>query len=298
MKYYSLIFLAACLWGAIGVIGRTAFLHGMSPVDVSFWRAAISGILFIGHATLIGRLRLHALRDLGLFILFGLLAVGLFNASYFLTVESGGVTLATIMLYTAPAFVGVLARLLFSEQMSRYKIILIGLTIGGVGLISTSGEGSQITLAPIALGWGLVSGATYALYYIFGKYILPRYQTVTIMALALPAGAVGLAPFVSFRIHPWPAWLAVGGLAVISTYIAYQFYYAGLRHIEASRAVIVASIEPVVASFLATIFYGEQLTFVGYLGAVMVVGSAIASSLPETHLLAKWGNRYVGCHEK
>jgi len=293
MKHYSLVFLAACLWGAIGVIGRAAFQHGMSPVEVSFWRASISGLLFVGHAALTGQLRLNTRRDLGGFILFGLLAVSLFNASCFLAVENGGVTLATIMLYTAPAFVGIMARLLFGEQLSRYKIMLIGLTISGAGLISISG-GSQITLAPIALIWGLVSSATYALYYIFGKYILPRYQTVTIMALALPTGAVGLAPFVSFQAHPWPAWLAVGGLAVISTYIAYQLYYAGLRHIEASRAVIVASIEPVVASFLATIFYGEQLSLLGYLGAIMVVGSAIASSLPERHFFLKRGNKYIG----
>jgi len=235
----------------------------------------------------------NARRDLGLFILFGLLAVSLFNASYFLAVESGGVTLATIMLYTAPVFVGILARFLFGEQLSGYKIVLIGLTIGGVGLISISG-GTQITFTPVALMWGLVSGATYALYYIFGKYILPRYQTVTIMALALPTGAVGLAPFVTFNAHPWPAWLAVGGLAVISTYIAYQLYYAGLRHIEASRAVIVASVEPVVASFLAATFFGEQLTFVGYLGAIVVVGSAIASSLPESHFTLSRSNKYVG----
>jgi drug/metabolite transporter (DMT)-like permease len=252
----------------------------MSPIEVAFWRAAISGVLFIGHAGLIGQLRPHRQRDLGLFILFGLLAVSLFNASYFLAVESGGVTLATIMLYTAPVFVAVLARLLFGEQLSLYKTILIGLTIGGVGLISLSG-GKQVTLASAAIIWGLVSGATYALYYVFGKYILPRYQTVTVMALAMPVGAIGLAPFVTFGPRPWPAWLAVVALAIISTYIAYQLYYAGLRHVEASRAVVVASVEPVVASLLAAALYGEQLSLGGYVGAILVVGSAIASSLPE-----------------
>jgi drug/metabolite transporter (DMT)-like permease len=99
------------------------------------------------------------------------------------------------------------------------------------------------------------------------------------MALALPVGAFGLTPFFSFGPRPWPAWLAVTTLAIASTYIAYQLYYAGLRHIEASRAVVVASVEPVVAAFLAALLYGEQLTLSGYLGAILVVGSALVSSL-------------------
>jgi drug/metabolite transporter (DMT)-like permease len=280
MRYYGLVFLAACLWGAIGVIGRSAFQNGMAPLEVSFWRAAISGTLFVAHATLTRRLRLQRRHDLALFIFFGLLGVSLFNASYFLAVQSGGVTLATIMLYTAPAFVAVAAHFLFGEQLSLYKLVLIALTIGGIGLISLSG-GGQIKVVSIALAWGLVSGATYALYYIFGKYILPRYQTITVMALAMPIGAVGLAPLVSFGPRPLSAWLAVAGLAVISTYLAYQLYYAGLRHIEASRAVLVASIEPVVASLLAALLYRETLSWPGCLGAALVIGSAIASSWPQ-----------------
>lgn len=278
-KYYGFVFVAACLWGAIGVMGRGAFQYGMSPLEVSFWRAAISGSLFVLHAVSTHQLRLHRTRDLVLFIFFGLLAVSLFNASYFLAVQSGGVTLATIMLYTAPAFVAIVAHFLFEEKLSFFKISLICLTIGGIGLISLS-RGGQIQVVSIALAWGLVSGATYALYYIFGKYILPRYQTITIMALAMPIGAIGLVPLVSFGPRPWPAWLAVTSLAVISTYFAYQLYYAGLRHIEASRAVLVASIEPVVATLLAAVLYGEQLSWLGYLGAAFVVGSAIASSRP------------------
>jgi drug/metabolite transporter (DMT)-like permease len=281
MKYYGLVFSAACLWGAIGVIGRSAFQYGMSPLEVSFWRAAISSSLFVLHAVSTQQLRLRRPRDLILFILFGLLAVSLFNASYFLAVQHGGVTLATIMLYTAPAFVAIVAHFLFGEKLSAYKISLICLTVGGISLISLT-SGGPVQIVSTALAWGLVSGATYALYYLFGKYILPRYQTVTVMALAMPIGAVGLAPMVSFGFRPWPAWLAVAGLAVISTYVAYQLYYAGLRHIEASRAVLVASIEPVVASFLAAVFYGEQLSWSGYLGATLVIGSAIASSWPTS----------------
>ncbi len=278
MKYYGLVVLAACLWGGIGVLGRGAFQYGMSPLEISFWRAALSGCLFVLHALLTHQLRLRRWQDFGLFILFGLLAVSLFNASYFLAVEHGGVTLATIMLYTAPAFVTIVSRFLFDEKLSLYRIGLVCLTIGGIVCIALSGNAEAVQISPTALAWGLISGATYALYYIFGKYILPRYPTSTIMALALPIGAVGLTPLVTLKSHPWPAWAAVAALAVINTYLAYQLYYAGLRQLPASRAVLVASIEPVVASFLAALLFGEQLNWQGYLGAGLVVGSAVASA--------------------
>jgi drug/metabolite transporter (DMT)-like permease len=73
--------------------------------------------------------------------------------------------------------------------------------------------------------------ATYSLYYIFGKYILPRYAP-QFWLYPYRLGQLGCSTGI-FRPSSMAVWLAVTGLAVFSP-IAYQLYYAGLRHIEAS----------------------------------------------------------------
>jgi drug/metabolite transporter (DMT)-like permease len=101
----------------------------MSPLEVSFWRAAFSGSLYVLHGFSTQQLRLYRPHDLILFIFFGLLAASLFNASYFLAVQHGRVPLATFTLYTTPAFVAIVAHFLFSEKLSAYKISLICLRL-------------------------------------------------------------------------------------------------------------------------------------------------------------------------
>ena len=98
------------------------------------------------------------------------------------------------------------------------------------------------TVTTGAVVWGLVAGLSYSSYYLFGKWVLRRYEPSTIYAFVLPLGAAGLLPFVPFDSvrHATPAiWLNIALMAALSTYLAYLVYYLGLRRVEASRAVLV-----------------------------------------------------------
>jgi len=129
------------------------------------------------------------------------------------------------------------------------------------------------------LGWGLVAGWTYALYYIYGKLQFERYGPVVLLAVALPVGALALAPWVEFSPKSVAAWGVLVELAVVSTYLAYRLYAAGLRRLEATRASLVATLEPVLASLLAFFWWGERFTLTGYLGAGLVVMAVALSAL-------------------
>ena len=69
--------------------------------------------------------------------------------------------------------------------------------------------------------------------------------------------------------------LACAVLAVCSTYGAYSLYYAGLRRIEASRAAVIATLEPVVAALLAFSLFGESFTAFGYLGSGLILTAVV-----------------------
>lgn len=280
MKGYLLIFVAATLWGFIGLFSKGILEAGVGPLELAFWRSALAGALFVAHACATKRLRVGRKRDLAAFAGFSLVGVTLFYASYTLAVQTGGVSLASILLYSAPAFVALAARLLLGEALTRRKLGLLGLTLAGVVLVSQGG-GAGVTVTPASLFWGVTAALSYSSYYLFGKWALARYTPVTIYAFVLPFGALGLLPFAEFTPKTLQVWGLLLLLATVSTYAAYALYYTGLRHVEASRAVLVASVEPVIAAALAALLFGERLGPWGLVGGALILTAALLASLPE-----------------
>lgn len=280
-----LILLAAVLWGLLGILGKNAQAAGVSPLEVAFWRAVLGGGLFALHA-LVTRAALPRGRDLLVTAAFGMVGVSMFYAAYQLAVRAGGASLASVLLYTAPAFVALLGWGLLRERLGAREGVAVAGTLTGIGLISLGG-GQGVSVTGAALAWGLTAGFTYSLYYLYGKAYFTRYAPTALFAVALPVGALGLLPFVQFSAKTPAAWSSLTALAVLSTYLAYLAYSAGLRHLPATRASVIASLEPVVAAGLAALLFGERLSPTALLGTALVIGAALLLSVggreePET----------------
>ena len=272
---YALVICAALLWGMIGPLSKIAFAAGMTPLEVAFWRTAMAWVLYALHALLTGQAKAKA-GDLPLFALFGVVGIGGLFISYVLAVREGGAALASVLLYTAPAWVALMAWKFLREPLNTLKVGAVAATVAGVACVSVSG-GSGGSVNAAAVGYGLFSGFAYALYYIFGKSFLARYSTPTLFLYALPVGAACMLPFFTFEARPLSAWLACAALSTLSTYGAYMAYYAGLRRTEATRAAVVATLEPVTAAVLAYFLFGESFTLLGYLGTALILGAVLAT---------------------
>ncbi len=272
-----LILLAAVLWGLLGIFGKGVQALGVSPLEVAFWRAALGGALFAVHAA-VTRAPLPRGRDLWVTVAFGLAGVSVFYGAYQLAVRAGGASLAAVLLYTAPAFVAVMGWALLRERLGARELLAVGGTLAGITLISLGG-GQGVSVSGLSLAFGLIAGFTYSLYYLYGKAFFGRYSPAALYAVALPVGALGLLPFVDFVPKTPPAWGYLGAVAVFSTYFAYLAYSAGLRHLAATRASVIASLEPVVAAGLAALLFGERPSAVALLGAALVIGAALSLSL-------------------
>ncbi|HDQ39965.1 MAG TPA: EamA/RhaT family transporter [Desulfonatronum sp.] len=275
---YAYVLAAATQWGMIGPFARLAFDQGLTPLEVAFWRAAVGGVLFSLHALVIGQYRVQC-RDMPIFALFGLVCVGVFYGSYQKTVDLGGASMAAVLLYTAPAWVALLAWLFLKEQLGWMKLLALAMTLVGVFGVSLGPDGlaalRQGAWNLKALGFGLLSGFTYALYYLFGKKFLGRYTAATLMVYALPIGALALFPWVDFQPKGLTAWAALGVLGLVTTYGAFLAYCAGLRRLEATRASVVATFEPVVAASVAFVWWDERMGALGLLGAALIIGAVL-----------------------
>lgn len=279
---------AAVLWGSLGVAGRVAFRAGVAPLAAAFFRAAISFavLLLIALASNRSRLRIRS-RDLGFFAVYGLVSIAIFFFAYLFAISRTSIATAAILLYTAPAFVIVISALAFGEDLSRVKIVAVTVAFAGCVLVVRGYDPQSLRLNLPGVLAGLASGITYAMYSIFGKTALRRYDplstltyalgfgTLFLGAIALPAGAVTFS-------YPRTGWWAILYLALVTTLLAQWLYLSGLRYVETGRASLVATLEPVVAALLGYAILGEVLDAWQAIGGVLVL-TAVAGvrQLPQ-----------------
>ncbi len=250
-------------------------------MDVVAFRALVTAVVMFVYLGLFNRKRLHIkLRHLWCFIGTGLLSVVFFNVCYFTCMNYTSLSTAAILLYTAPAFVMVMSFLLFKEKFTGMKVV--ALILAFVGCVCVSGGFTGMKLSQMGLLTGLGAGFGYALYSIFGKFAIRRaYSSETITAYTFLLAFVGTIPFTHYErfatcMNTNPEILLTGaGLAVLNTIAAYLLYTKGLSGMENSKASIIASIEPVVASLVGLVVYHEQMSTLGIVGMVMVLLSCI-----------------------
>lgn len=285
---YVCIFMAAFCWGLLGPVSRFALAANLSPLEVAFWRCAFGGVFFFIHAALRHSWRVQSAKDGISFALFGALAVGGFFASYQYAVKTGGAALASVLLYTAPAWVAAFSRILLGEQLSKAKLLAIAMALVGVCCISVSGPGDSgeavalplqqgQSMGATALGviFGLLAGLLYSTHYIFTTRLLKRYTAFTLYGWLMLFGAMALFPFISFMPKAPLVWLPLLFLGLVCTYGAYLFYCEGLKRLAPTRAAVLATFEPVIATFAAWWIWGESFAALGWAGSALIIGAVL-----------------------
>lgn len=284
------ILMAGMLWGSMGLFVRTLNSIGLGSMDIVFLRALITGIGMTAYLLLFHRdlLKLR-LKDLWCFLGTGIASIVFFNFCYFRAITVTSLSVAAVLLYTAPAMVMVMSFFLFGESFTRRKGLSLLLTIAGCILVTGVLESSQpLSVSGILLGLG--AGFGYALYSIFSRYAIERnYHSLTITCYTFLIAAAATA----FLSHPaqvveiafssagmWFFCIAFGLLNTIAPYLLYTY---GLKFVDNSRASIIASIEPVTATVLGILFFQERLTLPIAVGMILVLlGMAAATSRKDS----------------
>ncbi len=259
--------------------------EGPEPLDVAFWRAALGGMFMLIHAAFKKDLRIHSRNDCIVFCLFGIFSIASFFVAYQYAVRDGGAPLAAVLLYTAPAWVAVFSRIFFGLRFTTVTMIAIGTALVGVALISISGTdtassaqiNTEITshttnLPLMGIAFGLLSGFLYATHYVVTKKYMANYSPFTLYGYSSIIAALCILPFanISFNLSI-VAWSAIIGIAFMSTYIAYWTYCEGIKRLDPTKAAVLATLEPVVATIAAWAIWGESFSGFGWLGAILIV---------------------------
>ena len=188
---------------------------------------------------------------------------------------------AAILLYTSPIWIMLMAALFFHEKLNAKKLIALGLAFAGCVLVSgISGDG--ITVVGLLLGLG--SGLGYGLYSILGTVALRRYSPYTVTTWTFIFAACGswcvcrpanmILKFTGAEKLPLLLGFCVL-TALVTAVIPFLTYTLGLRTVEASKAGIIATLEPVVATIIGIVCFGEGLTILSAVGILLVLAAVV-----------------------
>jgi drug/metabolite transporter (DMT)-like permease len=274
---YLLIVLGAILWGIISIFVQALYAYGFTSLQIVAIRVIISAFIFILYLSFRGRSLLKInVSDGKYFIGTGIFSIVFFNWCYFSTIQETSISIAAILLYTGPAFVAILSRILFKEWLTRKKLIALVTTFVGcsfvVGILPNMN--SAVSLYGILIGLG--SGFGYALYSIFGKLALQKYHALTVTTYTFIFASAGIIPISGLwdcanLFLDWKVWGYSLGLALFPTVLAYLAYTVGLTSVESSRASIMATIEPIVATIVGTVLFSEELTKWQLMGIMLII---------------------------
>jgi len=275
---YFHILLAGTLWGVIGVFNRHLTAAGLSASSLVAVRNMGGLVLMTVIFALFDRSVFRiSLRHLHYFLCTGVVSVLLFTTCYFSCQQACSLAVAAILLYTAPVFVVLLSALLWKDPITKKKLLALVLAFLGCTFVSGVWSGG-LSISPKSLLLGLGSAFFYGLYSIFGRYALAHYQPLTVTYYTFVFAGFGSL----FFVRPAELALMAGsgrmallgvGLVVISTVLPYIFYTKGLAKVDSGKAAILASVEPVVASLVGIIAFGEPMSIMVLLGLGCILGT-------------------------
>jgi DME family drug/metabolite transporter len=277
---------AASMWGTLGLFAKILYAQGVSFEALVAVRAFVGWLAVIGFLLAtqgVRSLRVER-RDLAFLLPLGLVGIGTFYLLYFYTVRESTVGTAAILLYSAPAFVVVLAWLFLKEPLNAPKVFALLLAVCGIFLVAGAYDPANLEVSPKVLLTGLLSGLTYGLYAIFGRPLAGHLSPAVILSYALAFGSAllvvaALPTLDTLAGLPAGSYALLLMLAVIHTTLAFALYTFGIRHLGAGRAAIVATIEPVVAGILGVTLLSEELTALKVLGALLVLAGAVLAQV-------------------
>ena len=274
---------AGTFWGTMGFFARSLYATGFGPLEVAQTRIT-TGLLFVGLYILLFNRNLFRVKwkDIWCFLGTGIVSLLLFSTCYFSALNYTSLAVAAILLYTAPFFVMLLSLVLFKERMTGKKVFALLLAFAGCVLVSgIFTAGGTFTAGGLALG--ICAGFGYALYSIFSRYAIQRgYHPMTITFYTFLLSAVGGVFFTDFgqiatssAEYGMALWLPMLAYVVLGTVGAYLLYTAGLKHIDNSKASVMAAVEPACATLLQIVVLRVLPDAYTMVGIVLVLGAIV-----------------------
>ena len=273
-----LIITAGVFWASMGIFVRALGAYGFDSFQSAAFRLTAAAACFALILAVKDSQGFKIRRgDIPLFLGLGIGSVAVMTCCYFTAIRMLTMSTAAILLYTSPIWVMLMSAAVFREKITRRKVIALVFAFGGCVLVSGLGGGA---IRPLGIAVGVASGVAYGLYSIMGTIALRRYSSFTVTAWTFIFAALGVAILARpgemmqkmAAAQSLPALLLlVLATGVVTAVIPFLLYTIGLETVEASRAAILATSEPMMATVLGILVYREGMNPSSILGILCIL---------------------------
>ena len=225
-------------------------------------------------------------RDVVTMILIGTLGMAASNYFYYLAIQRTNVATAIIVQYTAPVWVLCYMVGRGLQKPTVQRIGAVGFGIVGIALAIDMVHGNALRLDAIGVGAALLAAFSFSYYNIAVHEVLERYDRWKILLWAvLTASAFWIVVNPPWKIvaagYSRSQFLFLAVFSLISMLGPFSCYFAGLQHLEPTRAVVTSCLEPVFSILLAALFLGERVNGTQVAGIALVLGAIVLAQWPD-----------------
>lgn len=227
--------------------------------------------------------------DLRRTFVLGTLGVAASNYLYYLAIQRTNVATAITLQYTAPAWVLLYSVARRLQKATVQRIAAVALAIFGIALVIGIFSHGGFRLNGIGVMAGIGAAFSFAFYNVGGHSVLARLDRWIVLFYAILSASL-LWLFIN---PPWKVWAAgYSGsqwgfmflFSLISVLLPFALYFAGLQHLEPTRAIVVSCLEPVFSIVIAAIALGEIVRPIQAVGIILVLVAIVIVQLPDPHL--------------
>lgn len=288
--YLILPILAGFMFGSSGIFVRTLTQNGIDQTTLLFLRFSIA-IIPIALAILLTDKKLFriTLPDIPLFILCAICIMGL-NLCYNYSMNTIPLSLAAVLLSTAPIFVLIFAFIFFKEKITLKKITCIILAITGCFLMTGVLEKNLVSFSISGIMSGIGAALFWAIYLIASKKSLDSGKhTFTILFYSVILISVSLIPFTNINqivifidINPLLTTIFLILHSTLSFALPYILSTLSLNYMESGiSSILLSGAEPSAALIFGFLIYSEIPTALMFCGFALTLTAIITLGKKE-----------------
>jgi len=267
------VMFAVILWAVASNAISSLFVADVNPFElaVSSMVIATFGLAVVNNFRLKPEAKVMSRQQ---FIL-GLLFAGLTGANY-LALARLPVAVAILLLFTSPIMVVLWTALTTRRMPSRSVLAAMLLLIVGVVLVSKVLESNLSQFNGFGILIGLSSAVFFTAYNLQSERVGRSDEPLGVM---LKTFAISSLFWLAYQVtRGVPVTLLepknVGKviyIGIAGNLLPYSLFFWGIQRIQAERAVVIATLEPVIASALAWLWFGQTLTPLQLIGGILII---------------------------
>lgn len=281
------VLIGGASWGAFGTAAKylldTYHVDPMWLIDI---RELCACWLFLGTAFAFDRKNLTTVikqpKELVKIFVVSLFAILFSQVAYIYAVNATNSGTATIM--QSLGMLGVLAFVCAVGRRwpRRREILGIVLALIGTYLLVTGGNPGTLNLPTSGIFWGVMCAFAQAALSILPKPLMEKWGSFTVNGLAFLFSGTLIAVFY----QPWnhmPQLDAFGVLLVVigvlvGTFLAYGLYLQGVKDAGSLRAVLLGTIEPVMATITTVLVLGITFSVADLIGFALILAMVVLTA--------------------